>query len=161
MQATYHGVEFYLNGFIQVHKEEEKFVVVCMFTFSIKRQIRRFHVVVVQLTSKKCTKKRDAREELLFWSLIKPVVFWSRRCGRRRSCLSSLMLKINDILAAVSLLTALSLGPFPMTFEKLLDARTFNILRCDNLLFCCHAKHGLFAVLSSACCKYEFSFVEC
>ena len=132
-----------------------------MSTSSIKRQIRRFHVVVVQSTSKKCTKKRDARAELLFWSLIKPIGFWSRRCGRCRSCLSSLMLKINDILAAVSLLTALSLGPFPMTFEKLLDARTFNILRCDNLLFCCHAKHGLFAVLSSACCKYEFSFVEC
>ena len=40
-----------------------------MSTTSIKRQIRRFHVVVVQWTSKKCTKKRDARAELLFWSL--------------------------------------------------------------------------------------------
>ena len=40
-----------------------------MSTSSIKRQIRRFHVVVVQWTSKKCTKKRDARAELLFWSL--------------------------------------------------------------------------------------------
>ena len=108
-----------------------------MSTSSIKRQIRRFCVVVVQWTSKKCTKKRDARAELLFWSLIKPIVFWSRRCGcrRRRSCLSSLMSTINDILAAVSLQTALSPGPFPMTFAKLLDARTFNILRCDNLLF--------------------------
>ena len=28
--------------------------------------IRRFYVVVVQWTSKKCTKKRDARAELLF-----------------------------------------------------------------------------------------------
>ena len=35
-------------------------------TSSIKRQIKRFHVVVVQRTSKKCTKKRDARSELLF-----------------------------------------------------------------------------------------------
>ena len=32
-------------------------------------QIRRFHVIVVQWTSKKCAKKRDARAELLFWSL--------------------------------------------------------------------------------------------
>ena len=40
-----------------------------MATSSIKRQIRRFHVIVVQWTSKKCTKKRDARAELLFWSL--------------------------------------------------------------------------------------------
>ena len=100
-----------LKDFIQVQKEERKFVVV-MFMFSIKRSIRRFHVVVVQWTSKKCTKKRDARAELLFWSLIKPIVFWSRRCGcrRRRSCLSSLMSTIN-ILAAVSLQTALSPGP--------------------------------------------------
>ena len=29
----------------------------------------RFHVVVMKWTSKKCTKKRDARAELLFWSL--------------------------------------------------------------------------------------------
>ena len=36
---------------------------------SIKRQIGSFHVVVVQWLSKKCTKKRDAHAELLFWSL--------------------------------------------------------------------------------------------
>ena len=36
---------------------------------STKRQIRSFHVVVVQRTSKKCTKKHDARAELLFSSL--------------------------------------------------------------------------------------------
>ena len=40
-----------------------------MSTSSIKRQIRRLHVVVVQWTSKECTKKRDARAELLFSSL--------------------------------------------------------------------------------------------
>ena len=60
-----------------------------MSTSSIKRQIRKFHVVVVQWTSKKCTKKRDARAELLLWSL-NLLFFWSRRCGRHRSCLSSL-----------------------------------------------------------------------
>ena len=61
-----------------------------MSTSSIKREIRRFHVVVVQWTSKKCTKKRDACAELLFWSL-NLLFLWSRRCGRRRSCLSSLI----------------------------------------------------------------------
>ena len=66
-----------------------------MSTSSIKRQIRRFHVVVVQWTSKKCTKKRDARAELLFWSL-NLLFFWSRRCGRHRSCLSSLMMNDDD-----------------------------------------------------------------
>ena len=40
----------------------------CMSTSSIKRRIGRFHVVVVQWTSKKCTKKRDARAEQLFSS---------------------------------------------------------------------------------------------
>ena len=39
-----------------------------MFTFSIKRRIGRFHVLAVQWTSEKCTKKRDARAELLFCS---------------------------------------------------------------------------------------------
>ena len=63
-----------------------------MSTSSIKRQIRRFHVVVVQWTSKKCTKKRDARAELLFWSL-NLLLFCC--CGRRSSssCLSSLLRK--------------------------------------------------------------------
>ena len=61
-----------------------------MSTSSIKRQIRRFYVVVVQWTSKKCTKKRDARAELLFWSL-NLLFFWSRR---RRCCLSSLKWQI-------------------------------------------------------------------
>ena len=36
---------------------------------SIKRQIRRYHVVVMQWMSKKCTEKRDGRAEQLFWSL--------------------------------------------------------------------------------------------
>ena len=40
-----------------------------MSTSLIKRQIRKFHVVVVQWTSKKCIKKRDARVEQFFWSL--------------------------------------------------------------------------------------------
>ena len=74
-----------LKDFTQVQKEEGKFVVVYISTSSIKRQIRRFHVVVVQSTSKESTKKRDERTELLAWSL-NLLLFWSRRCGRRRSC---------------------------------------------------------------------------
>ena len=35
---------------------------------SIKHRIGRFHVVVVQWTSKKCTKERDTRTERLFCS---------------------------------------------------------------------------------------------
>ena len=74
-----------LKDFTQVEKEGGKFVVVYISTSSIKRQMRRFHVVVVQWTSKESTKKRDERTELLAWSL-NLLLFWSRRCGRRRSC---------------------------------------------------------------------------
>ena len=36
-----------------------------MFTSTTKREIRHFHVVVVQRQQKKCAKKRDARAKLL------------------------------------------------------------------------------------------------
>ena len=37
-----------------------------MLWYFLEWSIRRFYVVVVQWTSKKCTEKRDARAELLF-----------------------------------------------------------------------------------------------
>ena len=46
-----------------------------LFTYPIKREIRHFHVVVVQKRAKKCTKNRDARARLLF-CLLKPIVFF-------------------------------------------------------------------------------------
>ena len=39
----------------------------CLFKYSIKREIRHFHVVVVQKRVKKCTNERDARAKLLCW----------------------------------------------------------------------------------------------
>ena len=57
---------------------------------SIKRHIGWFHVLVVQWTSKICTKKRNARAVLLFL-FIEPTVFLHFRCRRHRSCLSSLI----------------------------------------------------------------------
>ena len=56
-----------LKGFIHVEIEKGKFVVVCPrppYNVALGA-----HVVVVQWTSKKCTKKRDSRAELLFCSL--------------------------------------------------------------------------------------------
>ena len=41
----------------------------CLLTYSIKRESRQFHVVVVQKQAKKCTKRRDAPADLLFYSL--------------------------------------------------------------------------------------------
>ena len=54
----------------------------CLFTSSIKREIRHFHVEVVQ-----CTEKRDARAKLLF-CLLSLLFFYRSRCRRqpRRRC---------------------------------------------------------------------------
>ena len=47
---------------LNIHVQVEKGKFCCrMSTSSIKRHIGRFHVVVVQWTSKKCTKNRDCR----------------------------------------------------------------------------------------------------
>ena len=64
MRATFPGVEFLRILF--TFKNWGRKIRRRMSTSSIKRQISRFHVVVVQWTSKKCTKKHDARAELLF-----------------------------------------------------------------------------------------------
>ena len=114
-----------LKGFYSGSKRGRK---ICrgMFTPSIKRQIRTFHVVVVHWTSKKCTKKRDARAELLFWSL-NLLFFRSLRCGRRRGCLSSLMFLLVDVLPR----------PFPIgqvNFKSYLPSSYFSrITRLDNV----------------------------
>ena len=114
-----------LNGFYSGSKRGRK---ICrgMFTPSIKRQIRTFHVVVVHWTSKKCTKKRDARAELLFWSL-NLLFFRSLRCGRRRGCLSSLMFLLVDVLPR----------PFPIgqvNFKSYLPSSYLSrITRLDNV----------------------------
>ena len=66
MQATFPGVEFLRILFRFKKRKENSSLYVHVL---IKRQIRRFHVVVVKWTSKKCSKKHDARAELVFWSL--------------------------------------------------------------------------------------------
>ena len=64
MQVTFPGVEFLRILFKFKKKKENSSSYV-----HVLHKIRRFHVIVAQWTSKKCTKKRDARAELLFWSL--------------------------------------------------------------------------------------------
>ena len=63
-----------LKDFIQDQKEKGELVVVCSL---LKRRIRRFHFIVVQSTSKKCTKKLDASAATVVF-MLKPVVFWRR-----------------------------------------------------------------------------------
>ena len=62
-----------------------------LFTPSIKREIRHFLVVYRAVTAKKCTKKRDARAELLF-CLFNLLLFLRSRCRRRRGILKYLMI---------------------------------------------------------------------
>ena len=67
--------------YLSLEKEKENYCAV--FTNSIRRarESRR-----LATTAKKCTKKRDARAKLLFFSY-KPIVFFCRyRCRRRRCC---------------------------------------------------------------------------
>ena len=76
-------------------------------TSSIKRQIRRFHVVVVQWTSN--VLKRVMHVQSCCF-VIKPIVFWSCHRRRRRSCLSSLLsssssLFLSDLLPLVDFLS--------------------------------------------------------
>ena len=63
MQVSFPGDEFLSTGL-----KRERTIRRRMLTSSIKRCIMKFYVVVVQWTSKKCTKKHDARAELLFCS---------------------------------------------------------------------------------------------
>ena len=52
---------------MHVQVQKEKLFTFTLFTFSIKGEIRHFHVVVVQKREKKCTDKSDARAKLLFF----------------------------------------------------------------------------------------------
>ena len=62
-----------------------------------KVKLATFHVVVVHaVTAKKCTKKRDARAELLFF-LIKPIAFLPFSLPPSSSSSSSLSIKLSDV----------------------------------------------------------------
>ena len=66
-----------------------------MSTSSVKRKIRRFHVVVVQWTSKKCTKKRDARAGLGGGGVTRYFLGWGG-AARSPNTLTLLKTKITD-----------------------------------------------------------------
>ena len=51
-----------------------------------------FHVVVLPMTAKKCTKTCNAHVERLLL-LIKPCVLWRFSCRRSRRCLSSVLIR--------------------------------------------------------------------
>ena len=51
-----------------------------------------FHVVVLPMTAKKCTKTCNAHAERLLL-LIKPCVLWRSSCRRSRRCLSSVLIR--------------------------------------------------------------------
>ena len=71
-------------GLYPVSKRKRDIRLELVFVCSRPR-IRRFHVVVVQWTPKKCSKKRDAWRAECRPVRIKSVVFWRCRRRRRRS----------------------------------------------------------------------------
>ena len=82
------GLELKRRDRAQVLTEMVEFITLA-FPFPSRLKIWSFHVAVMQ-TAKKCTKKRDARAELLFCSL-NLLLFWRSRCRRRRSFARSLI----------------------------------------------------------------------
>ena len=99
---------------------------------SIKRETRRFHVVVELWTSKKCTKKRDARVELLFWSLnllfffLKSSLWSSSSATTSSSSSSSSSLQL-------SLSLSISLFYFLFSFAKLKNNKnSIPAGKCDS-----------------------------
>ena len=63
-------------------------IVPCNIT--LKREIRHFHVVVLQWRQRNIQKKCDARAKLLFW-LLNLLLFWRPSFRRRRRILRSLL----------------------------------------------------------------------
>ena len=56
--------------YLSLEKEKETFCVVLTYSIKRAREIRKFHVAVVQQRlNLKCTKKRDARAKLFFWPI--------------------------------------------------------------------------------------------
>ena len=63
-----------------------------------KHEVRHFHVVVVQKQqTEKCTKKRDARANLLFCS-INLLLFSRSRCRRRLRSKNSVIIPMTSVL---------------------------------------------------------------
>ena len=71
----------------------------------MKREIRHFHVVVVQKREQKCTKKRDARAKLCF---AYKTFFLRSRCRPRRWIFKSLLSQLNSRLLLVKLSVVMS-----------------------------------------------------
>ena len=74
----------------QVHKFIIKFRR-CLFSSPLKREIRHFHIVVVQKTGKEMYKKACCTFKVIVL-LIKLIVFWRSRCRPRLWFLKSLVL---------------------------------------------------------------------
>ena len=86
MQANSFWAEF-LRIIFKIRKERK--ISRRLFTSFIKREFRHFPLVVA-VTVKKWTNKRDACAELLFF-LFNQLLFWRSRCRRRRGILKSLV----------------------------------------------------------------------
>ena len=89
--------------YVSLEKEKETFCVVVAYSVKWAREIRRFHVSVVQRLLRNVQKKGDARAKLLFCSF-KPIrVFWrSRYCHCHRCLISPLLLSSRNLATMVT-----------------------------------------------------------
>ena len=71
-------------------EEKKKKVVVCLFPFSTKRDIRQFHVVVVQRRQRNVQKSVMHVQSCCF-ACLNLLLFCCTRCHRRRGCVNSLI----------------------------------------------------------------------
>ena len=98
-----------------------------VFTSSTKREIRHFHVVVVQRRRRNVQKKHDSWATLSF-NQSEPIAFSRSRCRRRRRCLSSLLL--------IFATTATTTTTIPLSATRALAAiiiiRTLRSEDCDG-----------------------------
>ena len=88
-------MELNSKGLRQSSGKEKKVVV--LFRSSTKREIRQFHVVVVQRRQRNVQKKRFARAESFCFACLNVLLFCRSRCRRRR-CVNSLLVNLsNDV----------------------------------------------------------------
>ena len=99
-----------------------------MFTSSTKREIRHFHVVVVQRRQRNLQKSMIRGQSCCFTNL-NLLLFSRSRCRRRRRCLSSLLLIFTP--TATTATTTIPLSATP-ALAAIIIIRTLRSEDCDG-----------------------------
>ena len=153
--------------YLNLEKERENFCLV--FTYSIKRarEMRTFHVAVVQRRLRNCAKKRDTRAHLLFCKLT-PIGFHFSCCPRLCCCLRCLLLWSRHFATIVTWRHTPPLYRYWILYCAPLAFLSFFPPSISSLpssliiyFFLTHSFLSSFHSFSLAGCKNEFSFKFC